>query len=138
MKIDENYPQFIKVDGKIKEQYLEPLANSIGNVFYKRELGDIYFFAAAVGFINKVKKSTEKNEDLRLYQTLQEKYKLLIRAIVLSHVKYNYEFLNEGRQVLKIIEEYANGGAPILYDKVFKGGVGASIEEELWGLLKKP
>lgn len=136
MNVDENYPQFIKIDAKIKENFLEPLINNVSGIFYKRDFGEVYFMAVVLGFKNKVRKKTEKNEDLRLYQTLQDKYKLLIRAIVLSETQYNYDILNDGRQVLKIVEEFANGGASLLYDKIFKGGSNISIEDELWNQIK--
>ena len=52
--IDDNYPQFIKIDREIKEKYLDPLINTPSSQFYKREQGEVYFIAAAIGFINKI------------------------------------------------------------------------------------
>jgi len=126
------FPQFINVDREVKAKYLEPLIKNRSSMFYGRELTDVYFLSASIGLKNNIEKETLKSENLRLYSTAQERYKLLIRIIVLSKTNFDYGVLQDGKRCLKIVEGYANGGAPILYGKIFEGkGLDFSIEDEM-------
>lgn len=135
-KIDDNYPQFIRIDEEKKNKFLEPLVTLPGSLFNKREQGEIYLMAAALGYKNQLREKSKKSKDIRLYSTLNDNSKLLIRIIVLSSENYNYEILKDGFLTLKIIEEYANGGVSLLHDKIFHSGINFSIEEELWSEIK--
>lgn len=138
MQIDENYPQFIKIDATAKKDFLLDLIDEkSGTCFAKQEQGDVCLLAAAVGFANGAKKKSNKTTDIRLYRTLNDEHKVLIRAIALADSKYDYILLSDGPAVLKIIEEYANGGLPILRDKIYSKGFDMSIESEVLGILNK-
>lgn len=131
------YPQFINVDAGVKDKYLRPLVEDPASVFYKSDFGDVYFIAASLGFKNASRKKTEDLETLRLYDKISDKYKLLIRVIVLASEKYDYDILLDGKKTLKVVEEYANGGASILFDKIFNAkGLDFSIEDEIWNELQ--
>lgn len=131
------YPQFISVDKLMKAKYLEPLINESNSMFYKREAGEVYFLSAALGLKNGLSKKSTKIENLRLYERLNDQYKLLIRIIALVSSKYNYDILLNGQKTLKIIEEHANGGAQLLYESIFKGkGLDFSLEDEIWEIIK--
>lgn len=129
--IDSKYPQFIRMDREIKAKYLDPLINTQSSQFWKKEQGDVYLIAVALGYKNKIKQKTGKSTDIRTYNGLRDDSKLLIRVIVLSECNHDYELLKDGSKVLKIIEEYANGGMGILYDKVFSGS-DFSLEDEVF------
>ncbi len=129
--IDEGYPQTIKMDRSVKATYLEPLINTTSSQFYKKEQGEVYFIAAAIGYKNNVSQETSDTTDIRLYSSLRDESKLLIRLIALAHSKYDYELLRDGKKVCKIIEEYANGGMKLLHDKIFKGS-DFSLEDEVF------
>lgn len=138
MKIDENYPQFIKIDSTTKKDFLQDIIDkSSGTCFAGQEQGDICLLAAAIGFSNGAKKKSNNTTDIRLYRSISDEYKVLIRAIALSDSKYDYNILSNGSSVLKIIEEYANGGLKILHDKIYSKGFDMSIEEEISGILNK-
>lgn len=130
--IDSKYPQFLKMDREIKAKFLDPLINTQSSQFWRKEQGDVYLIAAALGYKNKLKQKTSKSTDIRTYNGLRDESKLLIRIIVLSESNYDYELLKDGPKVLKIVEEYANGGMSLLYDKIFSGGADFSIEDEVW------
>ncbi len=119
LNIDENYPQFIRMDKEVKEKYLEPLISQRSSMFFSCEQGDVYFVAAAIGYKNKLHQKTKKSTDVRTYHGLTNELKLFIRVIALSESKYDYKTLENGTAVLKIIEEYANAGMSLLYDKIF-------------------
>lgn len=134
-QIDEKYPQFISIDANIKTKYIDPLANTPISVFYQRELSEVYLMAAVFGFRFGMRKESQKSNGFRVYHTLQDKYKLLIRVIVLSSEDYDFDILQDGKKTLKIIEEYANSGAPLLFDKVMQNGANPSIESEILDIL---
>jgi len=134
---DDNYPQTMHMDEEIKKKYFEKLVTLEGGLFYKRELTELYLISASLGLKNKLRLKTKKSTDLRLYQTLNDKGKLLIRIIVLASTNYDFDILKNGHDTLKIVEEYANAGAAILYDKITQSKLSFSIEDELWDSLKK-
>ena len=129
--IDSKYPQFLKLDREIKTKYLDRLINTQSSQFWKKEQGDVYLIAAALGYKNKLKQKTKKSIDIRTYNGLRDESKLFIRIIALSESNYDYEILKDGSKVLKIVEEYANGGMGVLYDMVFKGP-DFSLEDEVF------
>ncbi len=134
---DENYPQFIRIDEEVKKTYFEKLVNLEGSLFYKRELTELYFLSASLGLKANTRVKSKKIADLRLYSSLSEKNKLLIRIIALASTNFNFDILTNGQETLKIVEEYANAGASILFDKIIKSKLTLSIEEELWESLRK-
>lgn len=135
-KFDDNYPQFIRIDEERKEKFLVPLVDTPGTIFYKRTQGEVYLIAVALGFKNKIREKSKKSIDVRTYHGIASQGKLLIRVVALSEEKLDFEILRDGYKTLKIIEEFANGGIPILYDKIFHSGSSLSIEDEMWDQLK--
>ncbi len=135
-EIDQNYPQFIRLDLKIKNDYLIPLIDkNAGTCFSGQEQGHVLILAAVFGFLNKNRKKTNKSTDIRLYRSISNDYKVLIRSLVLAESNYDYNILSNGTEVLKIIEEYANGGFPLLYQKIYDKNLDLSIEDEVIKLL---
>jgi hypothetical protein len=131
-RIDDNYPQFISMDEEKKKKYLDPLTVLPGSLFNKREDGDVYMMAVALGLENKKREPSKKTYGVRTYYKLEDEYKLFLRTVVLIGSDYDYDILLEGAKTLKIIEEYANGGITILHDKIMNSGLDFSIEEEVW------
>lgn len=134
--IDDKYPQFISMDEELKSKYLEPLTSLPGSLFYNREFGEIYMTAVALGLKNDRREPSRKTKEVRTYHLLKDEYKLLLRIIVLIGSKFDYDLPQDGQKTLKMIEEYANGGIVILYDKIMKNGLDFSIEDEIWKELK--
>lgn len=135
-KIDDKYPQFIRMDEEKKKNYLDPLTSLPASLFYKKEDGEVYMMAVALGLKNKLREPSKRSKEVRTYHGLKEKYKLLLRIIVLVSTGYDYDLLREGGKVIKVVEEYANGGIVLLYDKITSGGTGFSVEEEIWSQVR--
>jgi dnd system-associated protein 4 len=135
---DSGYPQFIRVDTRIKKDYLEKLvAKNNASCFAGQELGEVYLLAAAIGSANNTRLPSRERSDVRLYRSLSDNYKLLIRAIAISASNYDVQVVLDGGKTLKIVEEFANGGLKILYDKIFDAGLKFSIEDEVLKLLEQ-
>jgi len=135
-QIDENYPQFINIDETRKIRYLEPLVKNTLSPFFGNEEGDVYCMAVALGFKNGNRIKTDKIKNIRLYSKLDPKYKLLFRIIAITAEKYNYDIVENGSYVLKLIEEYANAGVEELYETVLEGRADFSFEDEFWEEIK--
>lgn len=140
--IDQNYPQHLKCDRRIKEKYLDPLvADGSVSCFANQESGEVYLLAAAIACSLGQKSPTNNSFDLRTYAKLSQNYKILIRAMALEAHKrgteYDYEVIFDGKKVLGAVEEYANAGLEILYKKVFDEGLDFSIEGEIMDILNK-
>lgn len=136
-RIDDKYPQFIRIDEEKHKKYLEPLTKIPGSLFHNRENGEVYMMAVALGLKNKVREPSKKSKEVRTYQLLKDEYKLLFRIIVLIGSEYDYDLLKDGTKTLKMIEEYTNGGIVILHDKIMKNGLNFSVEDEIWNEIKK-
>lgn len=132
------YPQFITIDSEIKSNYLDPLINDPLSMYYKREAGEAYLMAASMGYRNGVRRPTaSKREGLRLFETMNDDYKVLFRVIAAADNEYNFDTLLDGAQTTKVVEEYANAGAPLLYAEAVQISDSAHLQNEIWDLLKK-
>lgn len=134
---DSTYPQFIKVDRNIREKYLIPLKEDERSPFYKKELGEIFLLSAVYGFLFDNKMDSKDLVDLRTYFQANDKYKLIIRLIVLESTDYDYETLFDGSKTLKIFQEFANGGAKILYEKALEHPLDKPFTEEIWNKMRE-
>lgn len=131
------YPQFLRLDTKAKEKLLELIDENTGTCFSGKEQGEVYLLAASMGLYAGTKKKTSKATDIRTYHKLSQEYKVLIRSIALADSGYDYQVLFDGARVLKIVEEYANEGVQLLYDKIYSKGFDLSIENDILDLLGK-
>lgn len=136
-RIDENYPQFIRIDSEQKEKYMLPLIDTPSSLLYKRDQGEVYFLAVGLGYKFGKRILSKKATDVRTYHGISPEFKTFVRTIVLGSENYNYDILKDGSRTLKLIEEYANGGISLLYDKIFNTGTNFSIEDEIWSEIKQ-
>jgi len=137
MSIDQGYPQFINLDQNLIDKKLKPLIENSNSQFHGFEQGQVYMIAVALGFSNKVFTKSSKSKGVRTYNQLRDEYKVMFRVIAILHTNYNYEVVKDGSRVIKIIEEYANAGVELLYEKIFNSGPDFSIEDEVWEKIRK-
>jgi len=129
---DSNYPQFIKVDKEVREKYLLPLKEDERSPFYKKELGEIFLLSAVYGLKYDRKYESSDLSDLRTYFQANDKYKLVIRLIVLEATNYEYDVLMDGIKTLQIFQQYANGGAKILYEQALEHPLDNPYFDNVW------
>jgi len=117
-KIETEYPKYIRIDRSLKKKYLESLAEKPVSFFSpSSNIGtQLYFYAVVIGSKLGIRTKSSDPEDLRLYIELSDVQKIVLRAIVLKENNYDLDVLLDGKKTLKIIEEYANGGLPILWE----------------------
>lgn len=96
--------------------------------FYDKDLLDVFTCAVAFGYLHKSRKSLKTKEGLILLGTMQknEEAMWLIRAVAVS--ARGPDVIGDVKEILKIAEEYANGGVKHLYRIVFESEAGTPIK----------
>jgi len=99
---------------------------------------DIFILAMCIGFQEKNRQKLDKKEGFILEDRLSEEDTTLLCSLAVFE-EGDLKVLLDKQKVYSIAEEYAKGGIPILYDKVFGGGFGRfekKFEAELVKLFK--
>ncbi|MBL7131344.1 MAG: hypothetical protein ISS45_08095 [Candidatus Omnitrophica bacterium] len=131
-----NYPRRLRIDREVNDKYFEPIINEKSSPFYKKGKTGVYIISAALGYKDKVKKKTQKGIDICNINELDQKVLWLLLSIAISEKK-NTGILLDGLNTMRIAEEYANGGAKILFDKIFSKKFDFSMDNEIIKILDK-
>ena len=92
--------------------------------------------AASLGYKNQTKKKTKRSKDVRLFKDLDSKQKWALLSIAIAEKKTT-DVLLDGHKAIDIVEQYANGGAKLLYNKVFNEKLDFLLENEMIKVLEK-
>jgi dnd system-associated protein 4 len=130
------FPGYIRMDRKQYNDLLEPIVKEKRSPFYKFDRTGVYIMAAALGFKSKAAKKIQNPIDVRLFAQLGKEYMWAIFTIAVAE-SGKIDVLLDGKKALQIVEEYANGGVQILYDKIFKSNLDYSLENEMIKVLEK-
>ena len=127
MKSNKKIPDRVSIEKADKHLY-DDLVDNKQSPFYKRELLDIYLCALALGYRRNLRKGLKKKEGLIRLRTIEnnEEAMWLIRAIAIS--EGSPDTIANLKEVVKIAEEYANGGIKPLYEIIFKSEAGDPIK----------
>ncbi|MEM3385754.1 MAG: hypothetical protein QW738_05375 [Nitrososphaeria archaeon] len=109
------------------------------NEFFKGKSNkDLFLFAMAVGFKNKVRRPIESKKEFVREEYLKEKDLVLLYALAIFETG-KIDVINNKAEVYKIAEEYAHGGIQLLIDKVRAPNLdfGKQLELELYDYYKK-
>lgn len=85
---------------------------------------DIFMLAVCIGFQERNRQTLEKREGFILEDRLSEEDVTLLYALAVFE-EGDLKVLLDKQKVYLIAEEYAKGGIPILYNKVFGGRYGS-------------
>ncbi len=80
-----------------------------------------FAWAATIGFVEDLHKPLEgtTKKDTFKYSTINNNGERIFQSLILFTVaKKGYEILSDAKEVNKTIEEYANGGFEIIYEKI--------------------
>lgn len=134
-------PDRLYIERKDKERFYDallrkgsPLGRHNG---YQNK--DVFLLAMCVGFKEKNRQKLSKREGYFLDKDLSNEERALLYALAVSE-EANLEVLLDRKKVYSIAEEYANGGIPILYHKVFDESFGSfekKFEADIVSFLKK-
>ena len=117
---------------KPKRERFDHLKADAVSILKGLDLGDVFIQAMALGRKEKRRVPLDDPYPLINTNTFSEEQEWLIKAVAIAETG-TLDALNDPRQMLKIAEEYANGGIDILYDRVYTGAgeYAKRLEEEL-------
>ncbi len=136
-----DWPEYLSYDKAVSK--LEGFYSSSGavtdknSIFYGKRQADIFILSMAMGIeMGERKKIAKPSQTIRC-NTLSEKEVWMMCSVALAE-ECTLEVLADSPKVIKICEEYANGGIDMLMD-LDKDGAGGSepYEEYLERLLDK-
>ena len=100
---------------------------------------DIFLLAMSLGFQEKNRQKLKTKEGYFFAKNFSEEENALLYALAVFE-EDDLKVLLDKKKVYSIAEEYAKGGIPILYHKVFNGGFGSfekKFEVELVKIFNK-
>ncbi len=138
MNDNREFLRYISIE-KNKNEIYDKLITSPFSIFFKRNKRDVFMYAASVGSYFGLKKPIKTKMNLNLFSDLPSDYRILSDVIALKSVNFNIDAIMDGKEVTKILEEYANGGIDRLYKMIMesKTGKGMGFEEEIFEILQK-
>lgn len=131
-------PRDLLIDENIRDKYIRPI-NQFDEKPFKK-MTDIYLMAAVLGYRNNKRLKSAKSGSIVQYRDLSDEQKLVMSTLAVAENKHNTDILlpENGKDMFKIVEEYANAGAPLLHDMVMiKRDNKKSYEESVWEEIKK-
>ena len=113
-----SFPRDILVSEDIRDKYIRPINDPVDKPF--KDVTDIYLMAAVLGHRNGKRIKSIQPKSVRQYRDMSNEQKLVMSTLAASENKYNTDILlpENGKEMFKIVEEYANAGAPILHDLI--------------------
>ncbi len=99
----------VATDAKYKEIY-----NNMKNKGVIEDFHDLFFVCAILGYKNNKLNPIKKNDDRFWSSTILPREWVVYYAMILEKNNYNYSLIENEKEVLNIIEQYANAGIEIL------------------------
>lgn len=130
-----DFKRYVDVE-RSKDHFYSSLVAEKSSPFYKMNKRDVFMFAAAVGSYYNSRSELKDKVNLNLYSDFPERYRILADSIVLKELNYDTDKILDGKEVVKILEEFANGGIERLYDMTLNDLKKNELEEELFRIFK--
>lgn len=111
-----NLPKNLNVDEEKHYKYKELAESDLFNQF-SAPMKEVFMYAMALGFNNKLLTPLSRKKGSIPSNTFSDNQKWLINSIAISKVN-SLEALVDVENVVRIAEEYANGGIDDLYDSL--------------------
>ena len=110
----------MRMDGNIRvatDVRFKELYNNMKNNGSVDDFHELFFFCACIGYRKKRQTPIKKRDDRFWSRTITPREWACYYAMVLENNSFNYEKLSEDKEVLTIIEGYANAGIDILVEE---------------------
>lgn len=103
-----DYPRDLRIEENMAEEY-ERLVSRSSSPFHGAEKSDIFLLAAAVGWHTRRRQSIENRYVLVNRSALSDREQWILKSIAIADYG-DAEILRNGRETIRIAEQYANGG----------------------------
>lgn len=129
------FTRYVNIE-RSKDHFYVALVEKNHSPFYKLNKRDVFIFAAAVGSYYNSRSELKDKLNLNLYSDFPEKYRILADVIALKELNYDTDMILDGKQVVRVLEEFANGGIERLYDMTLNDLKMNELEEELFRIFE--
>ncbi len=126
MNITEAFPRNFNIEKKFKDKYNELEREGI---FEESSHLEVFLNAMAIGWYHGIREPLDKSYPLVNTDSIDKDKAWLVASI--SVAEEDISVLNDFTRVRKIADEYANGGFPILLDRLKSGMNRKNIKELL-------
>ncbi len=136
MAKDPDFAKFRNLNlDKAKRDKYDRLESDASSILKGSEHAEVFMQAMALGVRERSKKPLDDPYPLINMSSVTEEQEWLIKAVAVAEAG-GVEILNQPRQMIKIAEEYANGGIDLLFDRTYRGPgeYAKRLEEELRSL----
>lgn len=127
------------VDVEINQKYFDPIDKDSKVKLFPQKT-DAYLLAAVLGYKKGLKYNSTKTQSVRQAHELSPEQDLIIQTIGFcanGNIDLLVPEIEPRRQLFKLIEEYANGGAKLLHDLVVLPNDNTKpLDQQVHGLLK--
>jgi len=136
-----NLPREFAVERGNRHKYFQDLVNLKTSPFYKQTMKDVFMYAMVIGFTKKKRLELKSRQPVIPTRVFSDDDLSIIKSIGIAHTK-KMDVLYDGneKELVKIAEEFANGGIDILYYQVF-GDItmdpDRNLEQELRDFINK-
>ena len=141
LQLQSDWPDYMSYDKKNNEiaAFYSSIGGAIsqrGSIFYQKRQIDIFLLAMAIGKQKQLRTKLKSRSDSIKRNALLEKEVWLMCSVALAEEK-DLAVLGNPAEIVKICEEYANGGIHTLISMHKMQGVLEPFEESLDELLEK-
>jgi len=133
---DRMFPRYVRIDREAGE-LLSKLNSSPTSPFRGKKKRDIFMYAAAIGSYSGESKSSKNKADLNLFTDFPTKQTVLMDVIALKHFNYDLDKIVDGKEVVNVVEDYANARSKILYNMIVSSVSKSELESKIFDILKE-
>lgn len=113
---------------KTDRSFYRDLTDQKESPFYGKDLLDVFICAVALGFKNRARKSLKTKEGFILLSTIEKNDEAMWLLRVVGVQARGLDIIGNKEEILKIAEEYANGGIKDLYKIIFESESGDPLK----------
>jgi len=109
----------MKMDGDIRvgtEVQYKEIYNNLKNNEVIEDFHELFFICACIGYKNSKMSNFKKREDRFFSKTITPIEWASYYSMILEKNNLNYDTIQNDKEVLQVIERYANGGMEIILD----------------------
>lgn len=130
--IMDEFPRNFNIEKNQQEEYNELQEEG---VFEETSHLDVFLMSMAIGWENGIREDFDEPYPLVNTQSMSDRQVWMVASIAIK--EDGVSVLNDLTQIRKIADEYANGGFPILLDKLQEGQPGSELKRLQKELMEK-
>lgn len=131
--LQDDFPRNFNIEKSDQEKYNELRDNN--EIFEETSHLDIFMMALSLGWKNQIKEELDNRYPLVNTQSMSDDKAWMVAAIAIQ--EEGVSVLDDLTQVRRIADQYANGGFPILLDKLKEGQPGSELKRFMTEMVEE-